>query len=98
MAGTTYDIDYKNNVVEYPELTCIHSKPTTANILTLHNKIYANAQAVTTMLGGAANGHLGLVCNAATYANILGTNLYTRRVLPMLTTPAGATQHVIAQL
>eukprot|EP00957_Ditylum_brightwellii_P164438 12519070-Ditylum_brightwellii.AAC.1 len=93
MVGTTYNIGYKNNVFNLLELTCIHSKPTTANIITIHNKICANAQAVTTRLEGGANGHLGLVCNAETYSNILGANPYTRPVLPMLTIPARATQH-----
>eukprot|EP00957_Ditylum_brightwellii_P030227 2288439-Ditylum_brightwellii.AAC.1 len=60
MVGTTYDIDYKNNVFEYPELTCIHHKPTTSNILTLHNKICVNAHAITTVLKGGTHGHLGL--------------------------------------
>eukprot|EP00957_Ditylum_brightwellii_P190206 14478479-Ditylum_brightwellii.AAC.1 len=93
MVGTTYDIDYKNIVFEYPELMYIHGKPTTANILTLCNKICADAQAVTTMLRGGVNGNLGLVCDALTYANILGKNPYTRPVLPTLTIPAGSTQH-----
>eukprot|EP00957_Ditylum_brightwellii_P179117 13645733-Ditylum_brightwellii.AAC.1 len=92
MVVTTYDIDNKNNIFNYPELTCIHSKPTTANILTLCNKVQANAQAVTTTLRGGANGHLGLVCDPSTYANIPGTQPYTRLVPPMLTIPARATQ------
>eukprot|EP00957_Ditylum_brightwellii_P155017 11798941-Ditylum_brightwellii.AAC.1 len=98
MTGATYDLDHKNNVFEYPELTCIHSKPTTANILTLCNKICDNAQAITTMLGDGANEYLGLVCNVATYAIILDTNPYTRPVFPTRTIPAGATKHIIAQL
>ena len=89
MTGTTYDINYKNNVFEYPELTCIHSKPITANILTLRNKICANAQAVTTTVERGANVNLGLVCNAATYANILGIHPHTRLVLLTLTIPEG---------
>eukprot|EP00957_Ditylum_brightwellii_P059739 4535448-Ditylum_brightwellii.AAC.1 len=97
MTATAYDINYKNNVFECPELTHIHGNPTIANILTLHNEIQANAQAITTMLWGGTNGHLGLFCNSPTYANIPGTQLYTRLVLPMLAIPAGATQHVIAQ-
>eukprot|EP00957_Ditylum_brightwellii_P118811 9061913-Ditylum_brightwellii.AAC.1 len=96
MTATPYDINYKNNVFEYPELTHIHGNPTTANSLTLHNKIQANAQVITTMLGIGATGHLGLVCDSPTYANIPGTQPYTRLVLPMLTIPVGAMQHVIA--
>eukprot|EP00957_Ditylum_brightwellii_P008901 673900-Ditylum_brightwellii.AAC.3 len=98
MVNTTHNIGYKKNVFEYPELTCIHGKLTTANILTLCNEICANAQAVITMLGGGANRHLGLVCNAATYSNILGTHSYTRPILSILNIPAGATQYVIAHI
>eukprot|EP00957_Ditylum_brightwellii_P067675 5136655-Ditylum_brightwellii.AAC.1 len=75
MVGTAYDIKYKNNVFEYPELRYIHGKPITTNILTLCHKIQAN-----------------------TYANIPGTQPHTRLVLPMITIPSGAIQHVITQL
>ena len=61
--GSVYeDIDYKNNIFEYPDLTGIIGEPVTASLITLHNKVKSNAQAVNTSLGGGENGHLGLVC------------------------------------
>eukprot|EP00957_Ditylum_brightwellii_P009748 734804-Ditylum_brightwellii.AAC.1 len=93
MTGTTYDMDDKNNVFEYPELTRIHDKPITASMFTLRNEIQVNAQVVMTTLRGGANVHLCLVCNSPTYENIPGTHPYTRPVLPITTIPAGATQH-----
>ena len=70
------DQDYKNNFFEYPECTRIHGEPTTATLLTLRNEIKANAQTVDTVLGGGANGHLGLVTRGASYATIPDTAPY----------------------
>eukprot|EP00957_Ditylum_brightwellii_P057607 4368585-Ditylum_brightwellii.AAC.1 len=36
----------------------------------------SNAQSVDTTLGGGANGHIELVCDATTYAGIPGTATY----------------------
>eukprot|EP00957_Ditylum_brightwellii_P007603 575514-Ditylum_brightwellii.AAC.1 len=73
---TIKSIDYKNNCSEYPELSKIHSEPTTAALLTLLNEVCSSAQSVNTALGGGANGYLGLVCDASTYASIPGTTSY----------------------
>eukprot|EP00957_Ditylum_brightwellii_P084077 6392138-Ditylum_brightwellii.AAC.1 len=61
MFQNTYDIDYKNNVFEYPELMCIHGEPTTGLILAPCNQFKINVQSVHSTLSGDANRHLGLV-------------------------------------
>eukprot|EP00957_Ditylum_brightwellii_P150764 11479416-Ditylum_brightwellii.AAC.1 len=60
MASLKSNIDYKNNYFEYPELTPIHGEPTTTALLNLHSEVRFNTQLVDTMLGGGANGNLGL--------------------------------------
>ena len=60
MASAFEDIDYKNKIFEYPDVTNIVGKPTTASLITLHNEIKANTQSMHTTLGGGENGHLGL--------------------------------------
>eukprot|EP00957_Ditylum_brightwellii_P071397 5427941-Ditylum_brightwellii.AAC.2 len=62
------NINCKNNYFEYPELRPIHGEPTKSTLLNLHSEIRPSVQLVVTMLGGEANGHLGLVCDATTYA------------------------------
>eukprot|EP00957_Ditylum_brightwellii_P110223 8407616-Ditylum_brightwellii.AAC.1 len=57
-------------------------------------------QLVDTTLGGGANGHLGLVCDASTYSSILGTAVYVRPSNPagQLVVPVGtAAQFVQAR-
>ena len=77
------DIDYKNNIFEHPELTRIVGEPTTATLITLQAEIRDNAQAVQTVLGGGAHGHLGLVCTPAAYRALLpGTDAYVRPANP----------------
>eukprot|EP00957_Ditylum_brightwellii_P103968 7921723-Ditylum_brightwellii.AAC.1 len=52
-----------------------------------------------TMLGGGANGYLGLVCDATTYAGIPGAATYVYPLNPgQLTVTATSTQAQIAQL
>eukprot|EP00957_Ditylum_brightwellii_P071328 5422120-Ditylum_brightwellii.AAC.1 len=60
MSSSKSNTDYKNDYFEYPELTPIDGKPTTAALLNLCSKVRSNAQSVDTTLGGGANGHLGL--------------------------------------
>eukprot|EP00957_Ditylum_brightwellii_P157550 11991320-Ditylum_brightwellii.AAC.1 len=51
------------------------------------------------MLGGGANGHLGLVCDTATYASIPGASAYLHLLNPgQLTVTATATQAQIVKL
>ena len=61
------DKDYKNNIFEHPELTRIVGEPTTAMLITLQAELCDNAQAVQTVLGDGAHGHLGLVCTPQAY-------------------------------
>eukprot|EP00957_Ditylum_brightwellii_P131840 10053443-Ditylum_brightwellii.AAC.1 len=76
----------------------IHGEPTTNTLINLQDEIHAYAQTVDTILGGGANGHLGLVCYATAHSTILGAAPYVRPVNPgSLVTPGGATQFQIAQ-
>ena len=95
---TKTDIDYKNNYFEYPELSRIPGEPDTKDLITIQRQIRANALTVHTVLGGGHHGHLGLVCNAATYALIPNTQPYVRPNAPGPLIPiAGATQFQIQQ-
>eukprot|EP00957_Ditylum_brightwellii_P073124 5558020-Ditylum_brightwellii.AAC.1 len=71
-----YTVDYKNTIIEKPELTRVHGKPTMASLLTICNEIQANAQAVSTTLGGERHGHLGLVMTPQDYALVPSTTAY----------------------
>ena len=74
------DMDFKNDIFEYSDLTRIIGGPTTAALITLWNEVKANAQAVHTTLGGGEHGHLGLVCSSTTYATlVLGYNPYIKQ-------------------
>ena len=52
------DIDFKNNIFEYPDLTRIIGEPATAALITLRNEVETNAQEVNTTLGGGEHGQL----------------------------------------
>ena len=67
----TNDIDYKNHVFEFPELTRIVGEPSTATLITLLNEVKSNAMSVHSDLGGGENGHLGLVVSPATYQTLV---------------------------
>ena len=97
---TQHDIDYKNNLFEHPELTRIVGEPTTATLITLQAEICDNAQAVQSVLGGGAHGHLRLVCTPATFCALLpGIEPYVRPVNPgaLKLAPERLTQSQIAQ-
>ena len=97
MASSLQDPDYKNNFFQHPELTRIHGEPTTAALIILRNEVKANAMTVSTTLGGGAQGHLGLVVDALTYATIPNTQPYIRPVHPdPLVLAQNATQYQIA--
>ena len=93
------DVDYKNNVFEYPDLSRIIGEPTTATLITLHNEIKANAQSVHTTLGGGENGHLGLVCSPEAYQTLVpGGTPYEKPANPgRLQIEGNETQYQIAQ-
>ena len=97
---THQDIDYKNNVFEHPELSRIVGEPNTATLITLQAEIRDNAQAVQSVLGGGAHGHLGLVCTPAAYrALIPGVDAYIRPPNPgsLNLVTEGLTQYQLAQ-
>ena len=74
MSSAFEDIDYKNNIFDYPDITRIVGEPTTSTLITLRNEIKANAQSVYTTLGGGENGHLGLICSEEAYATLVPAN------------------------
>ena len=99
MSSVSEDIDYKNNIFEYPDLTRIIGEPTTASLITLHREVKSNAQSVPSILGGGENGHLGLVVTPETYATLVpGNTPYIRPQNPgSLLILGNETQHQIAQ-
>ena len=99
MTQTFKDVDYKNNIFEYPDLTRIIGEPTTATLITLRNEVKANVQTVHTTLGGGEHGHLGLVCSPATYATLVpGNTPYVNPPNPgRLIIDGTETQYQIAQ-
>ena len=87
------DPDYKNTHFEFPELTRIHGKPTTADLITLQRQARANASTVHSTLGGGHNGLLGLACSPGVYARVPNSAPFIRPAAPgPLNVPAGATQ------
>ncbi len=70
------EIDYKNTHFEFPELTRTHGQPTTANLITLQSEVRANASTIHSSLGGGHNGHLGMTCTPAVYANLPNSDPY----------------------
>ena len=60
--------NYRTDLFEFDTLTPIRGKPDFQSLTTLKNQIKANAQAVTSTLGGGQNGLLGLVLTDAEYA------------------------------
>ena len=93
------DIDFKNNIFEYPDLTQIIGEPSTATLITLRNEVKANAQAVHSTLGRGEHGHLGLVCSPEIYATLIpGNTPYTKPQNPgRLIIEGTETQYQIAQ-
>ncbi len=93
------DIDYKNHVFEFPELTRRIGKPATATLITLLNEVKSNAMSVHSDLGGGENGYLGLVASGTTYQTLVpGARPYHHPVNPGRFIIEGhETQHQIAQ-
>ncbi len=54
----------------HPSLTKIEGRPKHTTIQVLRQKIYENAAAISSSLGGGGHGHLGLVMNDDEYQNI----------------------------
>ena len=66
-------IDYINTSFEYPLLDKIHGQPTFTTLTRLKQQIKANAQSVSSDLGGGGHGHLGLVLSPTEYALVSNT-------------------------
>ena len=95
---TKSDVVYKNTHFEHSQLTRIHVVPTTANLITIQREVRANCNTVHTTLGRVHNGHLGLACHPAVYANVPNSAPYVCPPdLPPLNVPPGATQFQIQQ-
>ena len=90
-------VDLKQTFFDYPELSKISGEPTLGSLMTLRNELKANAQSVSTTLGGGANGHLGLVLPAQAYGLIAPGTPYIRPVLPVMDISNTDTQYIIAQ-
>ena len=67
MHSPFHTIDYANTIFEHPTLPKIHGIPTFTNLSALKKQLKANAQSVSSRLGGGALGHLGLVLSPAEY-------------------------------
>ena len=90
-------VDLKQTFFDYPELSKISGEPTLGSLMTLRNELKANAQSVTTTLGGGANGHLGLVLSAQAYEQIAPGTPYIRPVLPEMDVDNNDTRYILAQ-
>ena len=90
-------VDLKQTFFDYPELSKISGEPTLGSLMTLRNELKANAQSVTTTLGGGANGHLGLVLSAQAYEQIAPGTPYIRPVLPEMDIDNNDTRYILAQ-
>ena len=90
-------VDLKQTFFDYPELSKISGEPTLGSLMTLCNELKANAQSVTTTLGGGANGHLGLVLSAQAYEQIAPGTPYIRPVLPEMDIDNNDTRYILAQ-
>ena len=53
-------VNYVDTYFEFKELTKIHGEPTFESLKKIKDELKANASAVTSDLGGGANGHLAL--------------------------------------
>eukprot|EP00957_Ditylum_brightwellii_P027430 2073432-Ditylum_brightwellii.AAC.1 len=98
MSHLNYVVDYKNIVFKKSVLTHVHGKPTMATLLTSRNEVRANAQSVTTTLGGGRNGHIGMILTPTDYALIPGMSIYDRPPQSTLVLPTGGAQYQITQL
>ena len=98
-----YSYNYSNRlqktVFQHPELTRIQGEPTTQWLLTLQNKVKANAKSIHSTLGGRQHGHLGLVLSDTEYDAIPNTQRCVRPTHPgHLNISNTATQYQIATL
>ena len=68
------DINFKNNIFEYPDITRIMGEPNTTTLITLRNEIKTKAQTVHSTLEGGEHSHLGLVFSPQTCATLVPCN------------------------
>ena len=94
----TININYKDTLFEWSNLTPICGKPTVEMLHKLWNEIKANTKYVYSNLGGGAHGHLGLVLTEAQYTLISSTNFFYPTHLGPLIIPDGATAHVNSKM
>ena len=67
----------------------IQGNPTYEDIQKLYRQCKANAKSVPCVLGGGANGHLGLIISPLAYARIAPGTPYTRALHPGVLAPPG---------
>ena len=68
------NVDALTENFPFPIIPKINGKPTRKDIEKLQKKIYANAAAIQSELGGGAHGHLGLTITLADYLTATGHN------------------------
>ena len=95
MSGQTTVHNYRETLLEYPDLSVIHGKPTYESLRILMNQLKANARSVHTMLGGGQHGHLGLFLTPKQYAILSPTPYVSQPCPPPLVIPAYQLPHVV---
>ena len=81
MSGQISDLNYRETLFEYPDLSPFHGEPTYKSRRVLFKQIKANAKFVHNTLGSDQHGHLGLVSTAQQYA-LLSPHPYIQTVRP----------------
>jgi len=77
--------------IPHPVLTPIVHKPSYATLQLLRQELYANARAITSTLGGGANGHLFLIMPTAEFNARPHAAAFVHPVHPGPSPPAGVT-------
>ena len=82
--------NYKSEYFQHEKLTPIQGEPDFTTLQRLKNELKANASSVPSLLGGAANGHLGLVLTDQEYVQVTNVPFKIPEHPGDLAFPAGA--------
>ena len=96
--STAHGANYRKTYFQHADLTPIRGEPKNDTLKVLINECIANSQTVHSNLGGAANGHLGLVLMPTKYAIIAPGTPYNRPVFPGPLVIPPTTTNVQAQM
>ena len=84
---------------QIPALTKIHGEPTFKALCVFFNELKANAEDVSTPLGGRGLGYLGLLLSILEYARVASGTPFIRPPNPgPLVIPNGTTQHAATRM